>query len=90
MSKLVGQQDRVFRVLDSRHDTDVSITELFLAAFNEAKYGQVTWTTRHMQQKLGPTIARLNKKLKNARIVPGDTKNTYRMLVQRKVKQGDE
>lgn len=85
MGKLTELQQRVFDVLDKKPNTDVQITVLFDAAYpltcdwtdeeNPIEYPPI----RDMQQKLGPLLSRINRKLKNGRIEPGVIKRTYRL-----------
>lgn len=73
-------QQRVFDVLFERPNTDVSIHTLYCAAYVRGLNPKpLPKSTREAQQKLGPVIARINSKLRNARIEPGRIKQTYRI-----------
>lgn len=72
MTKFTDMQQRLFDAL-SPPDTDVSVQLLFNAVYDEP-----LCDNRWMQQKLGPMIARINRKLKSGKIVPGELKQTYR------------
>lgn len=82
--KMSPMQAKVMNLFD-RFDKDVAIFRVYNAA-----YGNEGWTTtsdhvlpipvRDMQQKLGPLIQRMNLKLQRGRIVPGELKQTYRMI----------
>lgn len=72
--KLSAKQQRIFNAFH-KFDFDVAIAHLYAVAF-----GGSAADTREMQQKLGPYITRINKKLKAGQIKPGDLKQTYRLV----------
>lgn len=57
---------------------DVKIEELYNSVYGTGST-PYSRSVRSMQQKLGPTFAAINTKLKGARIAPGETKRTYRI-----------
>jgi len=60
-----------------KHDSDLPITELYRVCVGVP---DVSMSPRSMQQKLGPIIARVNKRIKgHAAIVPGRVKRSYRL-----------
>ena len=73
--RLSPVQKRVYDVLEL--DKDVRIADMHKAA-HPSSHAETT-EVRVMQQRLGSVIARINKKLKNKRIVPGVIKQTYRL-----------
>lgn len=76
MSKpLSPLQQQVFDVLNATPDTDVSIYDMFTTVYPK----EPRWSVRHMQQRLGPAIQRLNDKLTDCRVTPGRLKQTYRL-----------
>lgn len=57
-----------------------AIRVLYMAAFGVTFSDVSKLSSRTQQQKLGPYIARLNKKLEpRERIVPGEARRTYRL-----------
>lgn len=73
--KLSPLQKRVYDAL--KLNTDVLISELHAAAYPASHSADAE--VRVMQQRLGSVIARINEKLQNRRIVPGQIKQTYRL-----------
>lgn len=70
------------RVFDAFHikDTDINIAVLYYRVYGDP--GRLT--IRDMQQKLAPTFDAMNKKWFNGwKIVPGETKQTYRLATDR-------
>ena len=79
MKKLSKLQQRVYdRFCLAGMDDDIAISTLYISFYRK----QVTraTTTRQMQQQLGPLIARINAKLEATKIVPGNLKQTYRII----------
>lgn len=76
MTELSPLQDKIYIVLKSRANTDVSISELYIIAYG---FGAQRGKFRDMQQKLGPIFARINEKLEGQRVEPGELKRTYRL-----------
>lgn len=61
-------------------EREQSIKVLYMAAFDVRFAEMAALSSRTQQQKLGPYIARLNKKLEpKERIVPGEARRTYRL-----------
>lgn len=76
MTKLSVHQKKV---LDAFHrkNTDIDIVILFMRVYDYPATKQ--WpSVRSMQQKLAPSFAEINKKLKRGRVEPGQIKRTYR------------
>ncbi len=71
-------QERVYRVLARNPGRDHSIHKLYLASFAGTELIPPT-DNRTEQQKLGPLISRINTKIYPSRIVPGRTKQTYKL-----------
>lgn len=85
-NKLPPLQDKIYKLLKATPDQDVAIDTLYNHVFDGPHYVQLegerhelVYTSRDMQQRLGPVIARLNLKLRGQRIVPGELKRTYRL-----------
>ena len=74
-------EQSLLRKLRARR-SDVAIRVLFCAAFG-VDYRDAPTLSRNMQQRLGPYISDLNRKLEQAgggeRVVPGRLKRTYRL-----------
>jgi hypothetical protein len=75
---LSTMQQRVFVLFAP--GKDVPIVKLFRAAWPDADR---TNDNRMMQQKLGPVIARINRRLTKGYIEPGQLKQTYRLTLQK-------
>lgn len=61
-------------------DIDAEIEDLFRATYENKASVITSYSNRAMQQRLGPIIARINRKLDGQRIVPGRMKRTYRLI----------
>lgn len=77
--KLSPRQSKVFNLFD-RFDKDVEIRRMYLAVFGNAGTSDPSFDTRTMQMKLGPWVQRINAKLEAGRLVPGELKQTYRLI----------
>ena len=73
MNPLSELEARVFEELRLAPNTDVAIAKLFETGYGK---GEIL-SSRRMQQRLGPLIARVNRKLDQGRIAPGKRKRTY-------------
>lgn len=71
-------EGRVYDVFEGSKDK--LILDIFCAAYPGAH--RPSMTNRDMQRKLGPVIQRVNKKIREIgeRVVPGKTKQTYRVV----------
>lgn len=76
---LTDMEQSLFDALAATANKDVPIVKLFRSCYDT--YDNKL-TRRDMQQRLGPTIARINAKMLNGRIVPGLLKGTYRLKVE--------
>lgn len=60
------------------YDTDVPISRLWVSVYGQNPPSH--FTNRNMQQKLAPLFRRVNEKLSASKIVPGELKQTYRIV----------
>jgi hypothetical protein len=67
----------VFDTLEAANGDDVEITSLHAAAYPSAVQ---RIEVRKMQQRLGPIFARIKEKRSALSIVPGDARQTYKMV----------
>lgn len=77
-------QRRLYDLLNATPDTDVPIIDLYRKAYPDApgfKDADAPLAVRHMQQSIGPIIARINDKIVHT-VRPGDMKRTYRLDTQ--------
>lgn len=73
---LTTHQYNVYKAF-TKADTDIGIAVIYDRVYDDPTSSDKT--AREMQQKLAPTFAAINKKMKGARIEPGKTKRTYRL-----------
>lgn len=79
MGKLSKFQKRAYETMCQHgFDIDVSISRLWSAVHGQRPPSHMS--NRDMQQKLGPLVARINAKLEATKIVPGNLKQTYRII----------
>ena len=84
VTKLSATQQRLYDAFKDKPDTDIAISVMYDATYrSEGRLEALAFDVRYMQQRLGPIIQRLNKKLDGQRIVPGRLKRTYRLNTQR-------
>lgn len=63
-----------------KHNREVTIEQLYMAVYGDAQDDLFRpLTNRTMQLKLAPMFKRINQKLAGEKIVPGDTKQTYKL-----------
>lgn len=78
--KLSPLQQSIFNAFH-KFEEDVAIPSLYtLATAKSFALNGAAPDMRTMQQYLGPHITRINDKLKASKIVPGQLKQTYRMV----------
>lgn len=76
LSELTDRERDVYATLYECLNADVGVNMLYRLAYE----GERLASNRTMQQRLGPIIARINRKLPDGhRIVPGELKRTYRL-----------
>ena len=80
-AKLSQHQEKVLSAF-RRQNYDVPISAIFLIVYGDKEW-KATRTIRDMQQKLAPTIAAINEKIKPHSIKPGEFKQTYRYSTRR-------
>lgn len=84
-NNLTSMQDRLYQLLLSRAATDATADTLILVCYDTVYPGCTRGLyNRQMQQRLGPLIARVNRRLVGQRIEPGRMKNTYRLNLEYK------
>lgn len=76
MIELPALQEKLLRCLVANMNKDVKIDVLYAAVYG---FDDKTTDIREMQQRLGPHITRINRKLPTGTIVPGELKRTYRL-----------
>ncbi len=70
------QQQKLWRVFSDNPNRDLGIAYLHSVVYDNTH----SYSTRWMQQRLGPPIRMINRKLPdNMRIEPGQLKQTYRL-----------
>ena len=76
---LTDTEARVYNMLSRYEPDDVKLSVLFRAVAR--RWPQPTETPRTQQQRIGPHIARLNRKIAatKKRIVPGVSRRSYRI-----------
>lgn len=80
VTKLSATQQRLYDAFKDKPDTDIAISAMYDATYRgEERTNSLVFTDRYMQQRLGPIVQRLNKKLDGQRIEPGQLKRTYRL-----------
>jgi hypothetical protein len=75
--KLSNQQQKTIEAFNPT-DTDLDIAVIYQRVFGDAG----VMNSREMQQALAPVFARINGKIKEARIEPGVARRTYRYETQ--------
>lgn len=65
---------------DARNDAtpDVSVRRCFRALYE--RWPEDAMRPRTQQQRVGSSVARINRKIRGARIVPGVARRTYRLV----------
>lgn len=87
-SKFTEHQQKVLDSLKPRNK-DIPISKIFLAVYGIAAWREKGITIRDMQQKLAPTFAEINSKLKEPHIIkPGFFKQTYRYSTKPETNEG--
>ena len=82
--KLSSLQKRVYVYLSHVPGNDIDIRKLHDIAYSMKIPPQ--WTSRQLQQRMGPLISRINAKLEGEAIQPGELKRTYRLVTLPKAK----
>lgn len=75
-------QKRLYDLLAKTPRTDVPIVDLYRKAYPDApgfQDNEAALAVRHMQQSIGPIIQRINAKIIDGRVIPGNLKRTYRL-----------
>lgn len=85
--KLSRLQQEVYNVLVKKKGKDVTIEDMHDAAYGATQPDLFAgWTSRQIQQRMGPLISRINAKLPRHKVVPGELKRTYRLVPTTKAK----
>lgn len=71
-------QRRVYDALAAKPNTDVHIGDMYDAGYPRQDIHHFM-SNRDKQQQLGPVVKRINEKLEPGRVIPGKTKQTYRL-----------
>lgn len=80
-SDLSPLQQRVYSVFQDAPDTDVPIDTMYAVAYPEEPIGRRS--LREKQQRLGSAITRINSKLNEGNIAPGEARRTYRLYTSK-------
>ena len=77
--KLPASLQKLFDALARQTVEDTPPLPVAVGPLHQEVYGHVTDDVRHMQQRLGSYVTKLNRRLKGHKLVvkPGDRKYTY-------------
>lgn len=79
--KLTELEQKVYDFLSHKPNDDIPIASIYETVYGpQGPTFMLLTSNRSMQQQLGPLLARINRKLKEQKIVPGNIKQTYRLI----------